>query len=273
MADRAILPVALDSNGDIVSGAKAYFLERGTVTPMTVYEDETATTPHATPVLADAAGVFPPVFVLTGFKVDIRDDLGASLPGYPSDPGFISTATAPGAAGVTFAPITGNSATNVQAAIANLTTLWNAVTAFGKSLVAAADAAAARTVLGLGGLATLDVLDEDDMASDSATRPPSQQSTKAYADAVEVAAKAAAIGVGQTWQDVSGSRAIDTSYQNTTGQPIMVNIQGSTALNVSTDNTTWLEIGSSDRSPAIIPNNHYYKGVGGGISKWVELRA
>ena len=41
-------------------------------------------------------------------------------------------------------------------------------------------AAAARTELGLGGLATLDILDEDDMATDSATRPPSQQSVAAY---------------------------------------------------------------------------------------------
>jgi hypothetical protein len=39
-----------------------------------------------------------------------------------------------------------------------------------------------RAALGLGGLATEDVLDEDDFASDSATRPPSQQSTAAYVE-------------------------------------------------------------------------------------------
>jgi len=39
---------------------------------------------------------------------------------------------------------------------------------------------AVRTEIGLGGLATEDILDEDDFASDSATRPPSQQSTKEY---------------------------------------------------------------------------------------------
>ena len=42
--------------------------------------------------------------------------------------------------------------------------------------------ATVRTSLGLGGLATLDILDEDNMASDSAIRPPSQQSVKAYVD-------------------------------------------------------------------------------------------
>ena len=41
---------------------------------------------------------------------------------------------------------------------------------------------AVRTEIGLGGLATEDILDEDDFASDSATRPPSQQSAKAYVD-------------------------------------------------------------------------------------------
>lgn len=30
------------------------------------------------------------------------------------------------------------------------------------------------------------------------------------------------IGVGQTWQYVTGSRAIGTTYTNTTGRPIMV---------------------------------------------------
>lgn len=84
------------------------------------------------------------------------------------------------ASGVGFSPITGNSATNVQGAIQNLTTLWNAVTAYGKSLIAAADAAAARTVLGLGSSAVAPLLDEDDMASDSAAGVPSQQSVKAY---------------------------------------------------------------------------------------------
>jgi hypothetical protein len=34
------------------------------------------------------------------------------------------------------------------------------------------------------------------------------------------------IGVGQTWQNVSGSRAINTTYTNTTGRPIVVNAWG-----------------------------------------------
>lgn len=44
------------------------------------------------------------------------------------------------------------------------------------------DPSAVRTNLGLGTLATLDLIDEDDMVSDSATDVPSQQSVKAYVD-------------------------------------------------------------------------------------------
>lgn len=34
------------------------------------------------------------------------------------------------------------------------------------------------------------------------------------------------LGVGQTWQDVTGSRALGTTYTNTTGRPIRVNAWG-----------------------------------------------
>lgn len=183
MADRAIMPVALDSNGDIVSGARAYFYERGTFTPLTVYSDEAAAVPHPSPVVADSAGVFPAIFTTVGFKIDIRDTEDVSLPGYPTDPGYTSPANSVGASNVLFTPIAGNAATNVQAAIQNLTTLWNNVTTFARSLLNDSTAAEMRTTLELGNLATVDILDEDDMATDSATRPPSQQSTKAYVDA------------------------------------------------------------------------------------------
>lgn len=46
-----------------------------------------------------------------------------------------------------------------------------------------ADDAAARTGLGLGTAAVADLIDEDSMATDSATKVPSQQSVKAYVDA------------------------------------------------------------------------------------------
>jgi hypothetical protein len=62
-----------------------------------------------------------------------------------------------------------------------------------------------------------DVLDEDDMATDSATQPPSQQSVKAYVDSLVP-------GVGQTWADETDNRDLDTEYTNTTGRTIKVKI-------------------------------------------------
>ena len=123
----------------------------------------------------------------------------------------------------------------------------------------------------------LDFVDEDDMTSDSATAVPSQQSVKAYVGA-QIAASG--IGVGQTWADYSGSRSAGTSYQNTTGRPIMVLVQlaGSNAykFEVSTDDATWLKLFDSDgtaelQCSMIIPDNHYYR-VSGVYELWAELR-
>lgn len=57
-----------------------------------------------------------------------------------------------------------------------------AVSTYGATLIDDIDASAARTTLGLGTAALADLLDEDDMASDSAVDAPSQQSVKAYVD-------------------------------------------------------------------------------------------
>jgi len=86
------------------------------------------------------------------------------------------------ASGVGFSPITGNSATDVQAAIANVQGNWNGISAYILTLLDDVDAATARTTLGLGTAAVSNVLDEDDFASDSDTDPPSQQSAAAYID-------------------------------------------------------------------------------------------
>jgi hypothetical protein len=46
----------------------------------------------------------------------------------------------------------------------------------------------------------------------------------AWSPWVEVATSANSLGQGQTWQDVTGSRALGTTYTNTTGRPIMINV-------------------------------------------------
>lgn len=94
----------------------------------------------------------------------------------------------------------------------------------------------------------------------------------------------AGLGQGQTWQALTASRATNTSYQNTTGKPIMVNVAYGTSstayLQVSTNNSSWVTVSNtftSGNHPAqsvIVPNTHYYRlsGTGVGILNWAELR-
>ena len=87
------------------------------------------------------------------------------------------------------------------------------------------------------------------------------------------------IGLGQTWQDVSASRAVSTSYQNTTGKPIYVALGASTGtrpVEVSSDNSTWVQIGQTGNGTSnsfVVPNNYYYRINGATtIDYWAELR-
>lgn len=91
-----------------------------------------------------------------------------------------------------------------------------------------------------------------------------------------------ALGWGQTWTDVAASRAIVTSYQNTTNRPIAVNIVlngGSTTryVQVSVDNINWVDVASDSGSTTplsfIVPVNWYYRVNGSTtIVRWAELR-
>lgn len=97
-----------------------------------------------------------------------------------------------------------------------------------------------------------------------------------------VAKYAETLGVDQTWQDMSGSRSgSSTSYQNTTGRPIMVAIQianaGTHEVQISSDGSSWLTLADGDSDAAmpisfIVPPSHYYRYTGGSYERWTELR-
>lgn len=83
-----------------------------------------------------------------------------------------------------------------------------------------------------------------------------------------------AVGWGQAWQ--APSRVVNTSYQNTTGRPIMVNYLGATGcvLQASVDNVTWVSLTNSGLTAGcgIIPPNHFYRFSGGSLTSVAELR-
>lgn len=94
-----------------------------------------------------------------------------------------------------------------------------------------------------------------------------------------------AVGVGQTWQDVSSSRSFGTSYTNSTGKPIFVQVMMG---NTSNTTTSYLTVGGviicrfsqddnytqSSTLSGIVPNGASYSVTtgGAGLVSWVELR-
>src|SRR6056297_1606815 len=187
MADRVILPRALDSNGDIVPAAEAYFYETGTTTPATVYSDSAGTVVVAQPLEADSAGNFAATFATEVLKVDIQTPAGVSLPGFPSDPHYQTQTSAGSANLIGFTATADIPQTDVQAAIEQVQTNLDesaASPAFtGTPTAPTAAVGTDTTQLATTAFVKTQVLDEDDFATDSATRPASQQSTKAYVDA------------------------------------------------------------------------------------------
>lgn len=82
------------------------------------------------------------------------------------------------------------------------------------------------------------------------------------------------IGVGQSWQDVSASRAANTVYQNTTGKPIQVALRSTAAFQASPNNSAYINLGAGHddgQNHSIVPAGWYYK-LAGSFSTWAELR-
>jgi len=91
------------------------------------------------------------------------------------------------------------------------------------------------------------------------------------------------LGVGQTWQDVTASRAISTTYTNSTGRTIVVNVtlhNGSTTSNlesgyINSNVSFWVSNpgGSLATVLLIVPNGNTYSiSSGSNLSFWYELR-
>lgn len=92
------------------------------------------------------------------------------------------------------------------------------------------------------------------------------------------------IGVGQTWQDVTASRVLGTTYTNSTGKPIMVNIDQQpnpayTYFQFFINSTRVASLGANSAYSAypnftgiIVPNGATYSVSGGTLNKWFELR-
>lgn len=95
------------------------------------------------------------------------------------------------------------------------------------------------------------------------------------------AAAVGGIGVGQTWQNVLGSRSAGTTFTNTTGKPIMINISragpnyAQTTIYVDGNAAAFAYVdqyGGNESLSAIVPNGATYRVDGPTPSRWYELR-
>lgn len=85
------------------------------------------------------------------------------------------------------------------------------------------------------------------------------------------------VGVGQTWQNVLGSRASGTTYTNSTGRPIFVCVNASQWFSsVVVSGVSVAVTGSSNSVTAsfVVPSGGTYSATvgAGSINVWAELR-
>ena len=91
------------------------------------------------------------------------------------------------------------------------------------------------------------------------------------------------LGVGQTWQDLTASRSLATTYTNSTGKPIMVSVtweqsnQKEMTLSIggiAVDRGRQNQVGGGAAVQAIVPTGATYSvtTTGNSIVNWLELR-
>lgn len=83
-----------DIDGAPLVGGKLYFYESGTTTPLDTFADDTLSTPNVNPVIADARGFLPPIFLQNlSYRVVLKDSGDVEI--WTADPvsPFVPTST------------------------------------------------------------------------------------------------------------------------------------------------------------------------------------
>ncbi len=152
------------------------------------------------------------------------------------------------------------------------------LTAFARTLLAANDLSAIWALLNLGSLAGKSKISVP--GDINATGTPADW-TVLRGDGVW----SPIFGLGQSWQGVTGSRAADTTYQNTTNRTIVVKVQsigahGNRAITAGPTAGLGFSMAAFNASAgfptvalqAVIPAGWYYRYTGVTIDNWDELR-
>jgi len=228
----------LNNSGRVIAGARLYFFDEGTTTPQTTYEDAARTTAHDHPIVADAYGAWPAVYLAPGtYRCRILDAEGGAISDFD---GIVAeeAATSEESGGVT-------------------------PSAFMETVLVAADAAAALTTLGFS--AFIQTLIDDAAASNARTTLDAPRLGIRDIVADTASRTLALTDVGKTLEMDNGSARIYTIPANATvafevGTEINVVRMGSGALNITAANgVTFNGIASAGSATCTI--DAQYKGA------------
>ncbi len=117
------------SGGTPYAGAKLYFYEAGTTTPITAYADKDGATPLSWPVVADDAGMFPQAFVNEElFKVIIKDAADVTIKTADNISGLPTPLSAASIGGASAAGISNLTSPNANGLIPSVDAVENIIT-------------------------------------------------------------------------------------------------------------------------------------------------
>jgi hypothetical protein len=245
----------------------------------------TANTPD-TLVLRDGSGNFAAgTITATTFAGQLSGTITSATTATTQAPGDNSTRVA-----------TTAFVTNVAGSLGTMSTQnANNVAITGGSITGITDLAVADGGTGASTLAANSVLLGNDTSALQTVAPGTSGNVLTSNGTTWTSSTLGAIGIGQTWQNVTGSRSYGTTYTNSTGKPIYVSVSGSSsspagggiqfyingALIAQQGATQNASILSYHNITMIVPNGATYSanaipgggGQGGsGLSIWAELR-
>ena len=270
----------IDSCGKPLSGGKVYTYEANTTTPKLTYADTNGQSPNTNPIILDESGRANIYLADGAYRIRVLDKKDALVADTPKISRYVTN-------------------TELETFIQNIEVGLNELDQVKESLDIFVNAAIAEQKGAADGLAPLDMDIKIDplylpaatiekqgavklnntLLSDSATDAATAAMAKKLND--EKLAITAAFGIGQTYQDVTASRVIGTTYTNSDEKARLVIVQGSTsngsiiatvdgealpAMNIGNNLTvnicTWF---------IVLPTKSY-KVEGASLARWVEMK-